>query len=178
MGVAGAAAGAEIVLTGRSRDCWRARCRWRRASTSRCDRGARCSEYQIGLERDELHEYGGGSRGTGADLPGARDAARRGTAREPRAGQERSQRARCIGTRGARRKNPDDLGSPWGAAISSFLAFAVGAVVPLVPFLFGLPLARAVIVAAAVAACALFGVGAMLSLFTGRSALAGGCAWS
>src|SRR5919199_1665224 len=30
--------------------------------------------------------------------------------------------------------NPDDLGSPWGAAISSFLAFAVGAVVPLVPF--------------------------------------------
>ncbi|HEX5648073.1 MAG TPA: VIT1/CCC1 transporter family protein, partial [Steroidobacteraceae bacterium] len=70
--------------------------------------------------------------------------------------------------------NPDDLGSPWGAAISSFIAFAVGAIVPLVPFLFGLPLSRAVTVAAAVAACALFGVGAMLSLFTGRSALAGG----
>lgn len=30
--------------------------------------------------------------------------------------------------------NPDDLGSPWGAASSSFLAFALGAVVPLLPF--------------------------------------------
>src|SRR5207247_715110 len=27
--------------------------------------------------------------------------------------------------------NPDDLGSPWGAAISSFFAFATGAFVPL-----------------------------------------------
>lgn len=33
--------------------------------------------------------------------------------------------------------NPGDLGSPWTAAVSSFVAFAVGAVVPLVPFLFG-----------------------------------------
>ena len=38
--------------------------------------------------------------------------------------------------------NPDDLGSPWGAAIFSFLAFSIGAVLPLVPFLFGLPLQR------------------------------------
>src|SRR5215468_10565377 len=30
--------------------------------------------------------------------------------------------------------NPDDLGSPWGAAMSSFLAFAAGAVIPLVPY--------------------------------------------
>ncbi|HET7203358.1 MAG TPA: VIT1/CCC1 transporter family protein, partial [Steroidobacteraceae bacterium] len=70
--------------------------------------------------------------------------------------------------------NPDDLGSPWGAAIASFLAFAVGAVIPLMPFLFGLPLGRAVVIAAIVASCALFGVGATLSLFTGRSAFAGG----
>lgn len=34
--------------------------------------------------------------------------------------------------------NPDDLGSPWGAAISSFVAFACGAAVPLLPYiLFG-----------------------------------------
>src|SRR3981081_4899781 len=32
--------------------------------------------------------------------------------------------------------NPDDLGSPWGAAISSFVAFAAGAAVPLVPYIF------------------------------------------
>ena len=42
------------------------------------------------------------------------------------------------------------------------------------PFLFGLPLQRAVTIAAVVAALALFGVGSALSLFTGRSAIAGG----
>src|SRR5262245_28221845 len=34
--------------------------------------------------------------------------------------------------------NPDDLGSPWRASIWSFAAFASGALVPLLPFLFGL----------------------------------------
>ena len=33
--------------------------------------------------------------------------------------------------------DPDELGSPWGAAAGSFLAFAVGAVIPVIPFLFG-----------------------------------------
>lgn len=32
---------------------------------------------------------------------------------------------------------PDDLASPWAAAFSSFIAFAIGAVVPLLPWLFG-----------------------------------------
>ncbi len=45
---------------------------------------------------------------------------------------------------------------------------------PLVPFVLGLPLQRAVMVAAVTAGVALFGVGAALSLFTGRSAAAGG----
>ena len=31
--------------------------------------------------------------------------------------------------------DPDELGSPWGAAASSFVAFAIGAIVPLIPFL-------------------------------------------
>lgn len=34
--------------------------------------------------------------------------------------------------------NPDELGSPWHAAGSSFLLFAVGAIVPLAPWLFGI----------------------------------------
>jgi VIT1/CCC1 family predicted Fe2+/Mn2+ transporter len=34
--------------------------------------------------------------------------------------------------------NPDDLGSPIGAALSSFLAFCIGASLPLIPFLFGI----------------------------------------
>ena len=33
--------------------------------------------------------------------------------------------------------DPDQLGSPWGAAGGSFVAFAIGAVVPVLPYLFG-----------------------------------------
>ncbi len=68
--------------------------------------------------------------------------------------------------------NPEDLGSPWGAAIFSFLAFTGGALIPLIPFL--LNLGGAVGVAAVLAGISLFGVGAALSLFTGRAALASG----
>ena len=68
--------------------------------------------------------------------------------------------------------NPDDLGSPIGAAISSFIAFCIGASLPLIPFLFGLN--RGVLIAAALSGAALFMVGAALSLFSGKGALLGG----
>jgi vacuolar iron transporter family protein len=68
--------------------------------------------------------------------------------------------------------NPDDLGSPAGAAISSFVAFAIGASLPLVPFL--LHLSPGVPIAAAISGAALFIVGSVLSLFSGRSARVGG----
>lgn len=69
--------------------------------------------------------------------------------------------------------NPDDLGSPWGAASSSFGAFALGGAVPLLPFLleWGGDRVRG---AAVLAGLSLFGVGCALSLFTGRNALHGG----
>ena len=69
--------------------------------------------------------------------------------------------------------NPDDLGSPWGAAGSSFVSFALGAVIPLVPFLLVAGEAR-IAAAAALSSLALFGVGATSSLFSGRSAWLGG----
>jgi len=68
--------------------------------------------------------------------------------------------------------NPDDLGSPIGAAISSFIAFCIGASLPLIPFLFGLN--QGVLIAAALSGAALFMVGAALSLFSGKGALLGG----
>jgi len=68
--------------------------------------------------------------------------------------------------------NPDDLGSPIGAALSSFIAFAIGASLPLIPFLLGL--SNGVAIAAAISGAALFVVGSVLSLFSGRSALVGG----
>lgn len=69
--------------------------------------------------------------------------------------------------------DPSDLGSPWVAAGSSFVSFALGAVIPLIPFLLATGLV-ATAASAAVAAAALFAVGAAISFFTGRSALRSG----
>ena len=69
--------------------------------------------------------------------------------------------------------NPDELGSPWGAAVSSFMAFAAGAIVPLLPFLFT-DGQQALTISIALTCVALFVVGAVLSLFTGRNAWLGG----
>ena len=71
--------------------------------------------------------------------------------------------------------DPSELGSPWGAAIGSFVAFAGGAVVPVIPFFFSSGAsAPLVALSAGMSAVALFAVGASLSLFTGRSALLSG----
>ncbi len=70
--------------------------------------------------------------------------------------------------------DPSQLGSPWGAAVGSFLAFAVGAFVPVIPFLFGEASTGYVVASAGLSAVALFAVGAGVSLFTGRSALYSG----
>ncbi len=68
--------------------------------------------------------------------------------------------------------NPSELGSPWGAGISSFAAFSLGAALPLLPWLLtdSAPLPPTL----AVSGTALFIIGAAISLFTGRGALLGG----
>ena len=67
--------------------------------------------------------------------------------------------------------DPDDLPSPWVAAGSSFVAFSLGALVPLLPYLFG---ARSLVLAVILAGVALFLGGALVSRFTNRSALYSG----
>jgi VIT1/CCC1 family predicted Fe2+/Mn2+ transporter len=69
--------------------------------------------------------------------------------------------------------NPADLGSPSRAALFSFLSFALGAAVPLPPFLLGAG-ESAIPAAAILAGIALFAVGAALSLYSGRGAIVGG----
>jgi VIT1/CCC1 family predicted Fe2+/Mn2+ transporter len=69
--------------------------------------------------------------------------------------------------------DPDDLGSPYTAATASFLAFGLGAVVPLAPFLLAGGW-TAVLWSAALSAVALFLVGVGVSLFTGRQAVLSG----
>jgi VIT1/CCC1 family predicted Fe2+/Mn2+ transporter len=67
----------------------------------------------------------------------------------------------------------EGLGSPGGAAMSSFLTFAAGALIPLIPFLF-VGGAMGTTISAALTGVALLGVGALTSRVTGRSPIAAG----
>jgi VIT1/CCC1 family predicted Fe2+/Mn2+ transporter len=69
--------------------------------------------------------------------------------------------------------DPARLGSPWLAASSSFFAFVVGAFIPLAPYLFTSGI-KAGYTSAALSFIALFGVGAVISIFTARGPLRSG----
>ncbi|HET7473538.1 MAG TPA: VIT1/CCC1 transporter family protein [Candidatus Limnocylindrales bacterium] len=69
--------------------------------------------------------------------------------------------------------DPDELGSPYGAAFGSFVAFAVGAAVPVVPYVIGGG-ALAFAASLGLSLAALFAVGAGVSLLTGRGVLFSG----
>ncbi len=130
-------------------------------------------EYQIGLEREELKQYPEAEAQELALIYGAKGLA-------PREAEQVAQKLvadpeQALDTL-AREElglNPAELGSPWGAAASSFLAFATGAVLPLTPFALAGGV-RALPASVFVTAIALFAIGATLSLFTGRNALASG----
>jgi len=130
-------------------------------------------EYQIGLEREEFAQYPAEEaeelaliyHARGMDMQEARGVARKMLA-EPEHALDTLAREE-LGL------NPDELGSPWGAASFSFLSFTGGALIPLTPFLISLG-TPPLLGAALLAGVALFAVGATLSLFTGRSAAWGG----
>jgi VIT1/CCC1 family predicted Fe2+/Mn2+ transporter len=64
--------------------------------------------------------------------------------------------------------DPEELGgSAWEAAITSFVLFAIGAIIPVAPFMF-LSGITAVIVSGLLSALGLFAIGAAITLFTGR----------
>jgi vacuolar iron transporter family protein len=67
--------------------------------------------------------------------------------------------------------DPDEQPSPWTAAISSFLCFSGGALVPLLPYLLG---ADSLWPALALGGVGLFAAGAVVSRFTGRGWLPSG----
>jgi len=70
--------------------------------------------------------------------------------------------------------DPRELGgSAWTAAITSFMLFAVGAMVPVIPFLIGSGTV-AIVASALLAAIALFAVGAAITLLTARNPLVAG----
>ena len=69
--------------------------------------------------------------------------------------------------------DPDELGSPIGAASGSFVAFAVGAAIPVLAYLVASG-APALVASLLLSLAALFAVGAGVSLLTGRSVLFSG----
>jgi vacuolar iron transporter family protein len=69
--------------------------------------------------------------------------------------------------------NPEDLVSPIGAMISSFLSFCIGAVVPLLPFLW--PNQHNLLISVSITALTLFCIGMILSLFSNRHPFLSGC---
>ncbi|MGN6733689.1 MAG: VIT1/CCC1 transporter family protein [Candidatus Binatia bacterium] len=69
--------------------------------------------------------------------------------------------------------DPTGLGSPWTAALSSFVAFVLGAFVPVAPYLLTSG-TKAWVASASLSFCALFSVGAVLSIFTARGPLPSG----
>lgn len=130
-------------------------------------------EYQIGLERAELAQYpeeeaeelaliyiARGMPESEAKALGLRMIA------DPEVGLDTLAREE-LGL------NPDELGSPWLAASSSLFAFTAGGAIPLLPYLFAIQ-QHALQVSIGLTALFLFGVGATLSLFTGRNAVLGG----
>jgi VIT1/CCC1 family predicted Fe2+/Mn2+ transporter len=63
--------------------------------------------------------------------------------------------------------DPELIGSAMSAAISSFLFFASGAIVPVLPYLFGATGITAVVIAAVLVGLALLGTGAVVGLLSG-----------
>lgn len=75
--------------------------------------------------------------------------------------------------------DPAELGgSAWEAAITSFLLFAIGAIIPVIPFFF-LEGMAAIVLSLFISMIGLFIIGAGITLFTGRSiAFSGRDRWS
>jgi VIT1/CCC1 family predicted Fe2+/Mn2+ transporter len=129
-------------------------------------------EYQIGLERDELEKYPDEEAAELALIYAAKGIHPDEARRLADTLMEDPERALDTLAREELGLNPDDLGSPWVAALSSFSAFTAGAALPLLPFVFGHD--HALAASMSLTGLGLFAVGASMSLFTGRHALLSG----
>ena len=126
-------------------------------------------EHQIALEREELRYMPEEELEELAIIYEARGL-------EPSAARELATRMIAdpeLGLRTLAREelglDPESLASPWAAAVASLFSFAVGAFLPLIPWLLGSG-STALIGTAAVMVASLLLVGGTMSLFTGRPA--------
>jgi VIT1/CCC1 family predicted Fe2+/Mn2+ transporter len=130
-------------------------------------------EYQIALEREEVAEYPEEEAEELALIYEARGVEIQQAREVSRSLLSRPDQALDVLAREELGLNPDDLGSPWQAASSSFVAFAAGAALPLLAFVVHVPHVSSLAATIGLTTVALFGIGMALSLFTGRDALRG-----
>lgn len=131
-------------------------------------------QYQISLEADELKEYPEAEAEELALIYEARGLPIEEARRMAHTLISNPEHALDALAREELGLNPQELGSPFGAAAFSFVSFAIGALVPMLPFFVGAKLPEAAWIGAALAALGLFATGAAMSLFTGRHALRSG----
>ncbi|MCB1623615.1 MAG: VIT1/CCC1 transporter family protein [Pseudomonadales bacterium] len=131
-------------------------------------------EYQMELEREELAEYPEAEAEELALIYNARGIEMEQARSLSTALLANPEHALDVLAREELGLNPDNLGSPWGAATFSFIAFASGALVPLLPIFFRVAQSHFISAVAGTTLTALFMIGMVLSLFTGRHALLGG----
>ncbi|HEU0130643.1 MAG TPA: VIT1/CCC1 transporter family protein [Mycobacteriales bacterium] len=166
MGVAGATPPARIVLLAGLAGLFAGAFSMATGEYNSVRSQSELASAEIALERRELErapeaeeaELAGIYRSRGLDASLAREVARQ-FARDP----EVLWRVHAREELGI---DPDNLPSPWVAASASFVAFALGAFVPVSAYL--LALANAFVLAAVLSAVTLFAVGAVVGAMTAR----------
>ncbi len=125
-------------------------------------------EREIEIEKREIHEDFEGEVLELAEIYMKRGIPRKQAHEIARAVMKDPKSALDVHVREELGLNPDELGSPWKAAGSSFIMFVLGAIIPLMPFFFTSGI-TAIIIAASLATVALFVVGGALGHFTKRN---------
>jgi len=130
-------------------------------------------EHEIAMERDELAHFPEEEREELALIFRAKGVEREQAEELAQRLMSRPETALDTLVREELGIDPSELVSPWVAAVSSFATFALGAAIPVIPFMIGSG-GAALASAAVLSGLMLLGVGAAISVFTGRPALRNG----
>lgn len=130
-------------------------------------------EYQIALEKAELEQYPEEEIAELSLIYQARGLSKPDADTFAKKLLENKEHALNVLAREELGLNPNELGSPWQAAFSSFISFVIGATIPLLPFIFKFG-GHYLLMSMLLTGIGLFSVGATLSLFTGRRAVYSG----
>ena len=130
-------------------------------------------EKEIEVERQALRDHPRSERGELVRLYVQRGLDRALAEQVATALMERPETALAVHTREELGVVPGETGSPWQAAGSSFVSFAIGAVIPLLPWFFSGG-TGALVVSVVLGLVTSFAVGAALARITARPVLLGG----